>query len=150
MLQVDVVSGHATLAPREETPMGMTMGMCSANGTLAALVDNGDAEDAEDYRLTCDECAALVDISYYEDSDGLCSSCYDACHFDCDGCGDEFHIDERSEEFPKLCVDCGCTKHHDEVELIWSQIEDVVGAWDGEDNEISRLKKLLAYARRLK
>ena len=28
-----------------------------ANGSLAALLDNGDIEDADDYRLCCDECA---------------------------------------------------------------------------------------------
>lgn len=124
--------------------------MCSANGSLAALVDNGDIEDAEDYRVTCDECATLITIDYHDDHDGLCEACYDACHFDCQECGDEFHTDERSEEFPKLCVECGCSKHHDEVESIWSQIEDVVGGWDGDDDELPRLKKLLAYARRLK
>ena len=32
------------------------MGMAMANGQLAALLDNGDIEDAEDYRITCDEC----------------------------------------------------------------------------------------------
>lgn len=130
--------------------MGLTMGMCSANGSLAALLDNGDIEDAEDYRLCCEECAALITIDYHDDHDGLCEACYDAVHFDCTECGDEFHRDERSEEFPKLCVECGCSKHHDEVESIWSQIEDVVGTWDGEDDELPRLKKLLAYARRLK
>lgn len=54
--------------------MGMTMGMCSANGTLAALVDNGDIEDEDGYRVVCDECAALITIDYYDDHDGLCEA----------------------------------------------------------------------------
>ena len=130
--------------------MGMTTGMCSANGSLAALLDNGDIEDADDYRVCCGECATLITVDYHDDHDGLCEACYDACHFDCPECGDEFHADERSEEFPRLCVECGGEKHTQIVDELNDQFSAVIGDWDGDDDEIVKLRKLLSYARRLK
>lgn len=130
--------------------MGLTLGMCNANGTLAALLDNGDIEDEDDYRLCCDECKALITVDYHDDHDGLCEACYDAVHFDCTECGDEFHVDEQSEEHKGYCVDCGCSKHAEEVESLNDEINDVMGSWDGDEDEIAKLRKLLAYARRLK
>ena len=130
--------------------MGMTMSICSANGTLAALVNNGDIEDADDYRVVCDECANLITIDYYDDHDGLCEDCYGAVHFDCTECGDEFHRDEQSDEFKGYCVECGRSKHAEEVESLNDEISDVIGSWDGDDDEIQKLRKLLSYAKRLK
>ena len=121
-----------------------------ANVTLRDLVDNGDVEDAADYRVTCDECATLITSDYYDEHDGLCDACHASVHATCGECGGEFHLDEMSDEFPKLCVDCGCEKHTAVADELWEEITDHVGSWSGEDDEIARLKKLLAYAKRLK
>jgi hypothetical protein len=33
---------------------------------------------------------------------------------------------------------------------LWSAIEEIAGGWDGDEDEIAKLKKLLAYAKRQK
>lgn len=121
-----------------------------ANVTLRELLDNSAVEDAADYKLTCDECAALISEDTYSTLDGLCEACHDACHFTCAECVGEFHQDDRSEYYPKLCAECGAAKRTEIADGLWSEIEDLAGSWVGEDYEIERLKKLLNYARRMK
>jgi hypothetical protein len=53
------------------------------------------------------------------------------------------------DEYKTLCLDCGCSKHTEIADRIWSAIEDLAGSWGGEESEISNLRKLLAYARKL-
>ena len=91
----------------------------------------------------------LITVDYHDDHDGLCGMLQRG-PLPCGECGDEFHIDERSEEYPKLCAECGSEKHHDEVRVDLEPDQETVGGWDGEDDELPRLKKLLAYAKRLK
>ena len=80
---------------------------------------------------------------------GLCDRCYDAVHFTCGECGEEFHCDDVSSDYPELCTDCGSTKRTEVADALWSEIEDLAGSWSGEDTEIPNLKKLLAYAKQL-
>ena len=96
------------------------------------------------------QCAALVGEDTYSMYDGLCDACHAAMYFTCDACGEEFHLDEMSAEFPKFCVDCGCEKHRQIVEELNDRLTEVIGSWDGEETEIGRLRKLLSYAKRLK
>ena len=117
---------------------------------LRELIDNDEAEDADDYRVVCDECAALVGEDTYSMYDGLCDACHAAMYFTCDACGEEFHLDEMVAEFPKFCVHCGCEKHRQIVEELNDRLTEVIGSWDGEETEIGRLRKLLSYAKRLK
>jgi len=41
-------------------------------------------------------------------------------------------------------------KRTEVADELWSEIEDLAGSWSGEDYEITRLWKLLAYATKLK
>jgi hypothetical protein len=114
------------------------------------LPDFGEMQDSADYRVTCDECAALIAEDEYDANDGLCDTCNAKVHFTCDECGEEFHEDERSEYDPKLCEECGSAKRTKVADDLWEEITDLAGSWSGEEWEIPNLKKLLAYARRLK
>jgi len=73
------------------------MSVSLANITLWHLHDNDEAEDAADYRVTCDDCATMISETQYGEHDGLCDRCYDAVHFTCDACGGEFHCDDHHE-----------------------------------------------------
>ena len=130
------------------------MSMSSANMTIWKLIDNDDAMYAEHYQVTCDECATLVSEDQYEDQydehDGLCDRCYDAVHFTCAECGEEHHCDDHHTTYPSLCDGCGDTKCREVADELWALIEDLVGSWSGEDTEITRLQKLLKYAKKLK
>jgi methionyl-tRNA synthetase len=125
-------------------------GIAEANILIWRLLDNSDAEEADGYQVACDECAALVSEDVYSENDGLCNACNAAVHFTCEACGEEQHVDDRSEEYPTLCVSCGSDKHTKAADNLWSELEDLAGSWSGEDCEISNLKKLLAYAKRLR
>jgi hypothetical protein len=126
------------------------MSVAQANMAVWRLLDNEEAQDAEDYQVTCDERGGLITEDDYGERDGLCEACHAAVHFTCDECGEEFHLDEQSEEFPRHCVGCGCDKHTKIADGLLSELEDLAGSWSGEEYEISRLRKLLAYAKRLK
>jgi DNA-directed RNA polymerase subunit RPC12/RpoP len=127
-----------------------TMCLATANLTIWRLLDNSEAEDAEDYLVTCDDCGALITDDEYSANNGLCGGCNAAVHFTCGECKEAFHVDDRSDEFPLLCTDCGSAKHTELADGLWSELEDLAGSWSGEDFEIGRLRKLLAYAKRLK
>ncbi len=126
------------------------MSLADANLAIWRLLDCGEAEDAEDYRVTCDECGGLVDEDVYGENDGLCEACHAAVHFTCKDCGHEYHTDDQSDEFKGVCTDCGSSKRQELADGLWSELEDYVGSWSGEDYEISSLRKLLAYAKRLR
>jgi hypothetical protein len=114
----------------------------------AALVILDNAEEVDWW--PCDECGQPYPPDEDGESDGLCEACYDACHFTCDSCGEHKHQDDRSDEFPELCTSCGCDKHTEVADGLWAELEDLAGSWSGEDYEIKNLKKLLAYAKRLR
>jgi hypothetical protein len=59
-------------------------------------------------------------------------------------------VDHRSGEFPKLCVDCGSSKHTEVVEALNDELSEVIGKWDGDDDEVAKMRRLLAYAKRLR
>ena len=126
------------------------MSVSNANITLWHLHDNDEAEKAEDYRVTCDDCATLITEDQYGEHDGLCRGCYDSVHCTCTMCGEEFHCDDHHETYTDLCDGCGETKRTEVADELWSKIEDLAGSWSGEETEISRLQKLLKYARKLK
>lgn len=63
------------------------MSISLATIALWRLMDDNEAQYAEDYRVTCDECASLISEELYGEHDGLCPLCYDAVHFTCDECG---------------------------------------------------------------
>lgn len=126
------------------------MSMSEANVLLWRLLDNSEAEEAEGYNVACDECAGLVNEDEYSENDGLCTACHGKVHFVCPSCGDTFHQDDRSKDYPELCVDCASERHRTVADGLWSELEELAGIWSGEDHEIERLKKLLNYARRLK
>jgi hypothetical protein len=127
------------------------MALALANMALWHLVDNTEAEEADDFLVTCEgeDCAALMTEDEYADRDGLCPRCYAACHFTCTECGKEYPEDDRSEEFPKLCQDCGDAKHGELVEELKGRLDEVLGEWDGDEGELDRLRKLVAFARKL-
>ena len=79
------------------------MSMSKAERTALAwrLLDNAEAEDAEGYMVACDECARLISEDEYGETDGLCAACHAACHFLCAACGEEHHLDDRSEDYPR-------------------------------------------------
>jgi len=126
------------------------MSISLANITIWSLVDNDDAMYGANYRVTCDECATLIGEDQYGEHDGLCETCYDSVHFTCGECGGEFHCDDHHETYRDLCEECGSAKRTEETDELWAEIEDHAGSWSGEDSEITRLQKLLAYARQLK
>lgn len=65
-------------------------------------------------------------------------------------CGEEYHCDDHHTTYPSLCDGCGDTKCREVADELWALIEDLVGSWSGEDTEITRLQKLLKYAKKLK
>jgi len=52
------------------------MSVAEANIALWRLTDNSEAQDAEGYEVTCDECGVLVNEDAYGERDGLCEACY--------------------------------------------------------------------------
>ncbi len=127
-----------------------------ANRTIEILIDEDDEcpEDAVDYGTVCDgrdDCITLVSVNGddYDDHDQQCQACWDSTHFYCRECDEEFHHDEEHEQFKGYCVDCGCSKHQEKGDELWTEIEDIAGSWSGDDDEIMKLKKLLAYVKKL-
>ena len=126
------------------------LSMSNANIALWQLMDDSLAQDAEDYMVTCDKCAALITEDQYGEHDGLCEACHDAVHFTCPECGETYHCDEHHDTYTDLCENCGAVKREVIADGLWSEIEDLAGSWLGEATEISKLQKLLAYAKKLK
>jgi hypothetical protein len=127
------------------------MALALANMALANMVDNDEVQDDPSYLVTCDgdSCAALMTEDEYGDRDGLCPTCWAACHFRCTECREEFHEDDRHDTRKGCCVECGCARDQEEKDSLWSELEGIAGEWDGLDDEISKLRKLVAYARKL-
>jgi len=126
------------------------MTMSLANTAIWSLVDNDDAMYGENYRVACDDCATLISEDQCGSHDGLCDRCYDAVHFTCSACGEECHTDDCHATYKDLCEGCGSAKRTEVADELWSEIEDLAGTWSGEETEITNLKKLLAYAKKLK
>jgi len=126
------------------------MSISIANIVFWSLMDDSEAQDAEDYQVTCDDCATMISEDKYDQYDGLCEACYDSVHFTCSACGEEFHCDDHHEIYRDLCEECGDMKRTEVADELWSEIVDLAGSWSGEDYEIARLRKLLAYAGKLK
>jgi hypothetical protein len=126
------------------------MSISLANIAIWSLMDNDDAMYDENYRVTCDDCAILISEDRYGTHDGPCDRCYDSVHFTCSECGGEFHCDDHHETYTVLCEGCGDTRRTQQTDELWAEIEDLAGSWSGDDTEISKLQKLLKYARKLK
>ncbi len=54
------------------------------------------------------------------------------------------------------CDECGCEMTQDEYDErqeisdgLWSEIEDLVGSWSAETYEVSNMRRLLAFAKKL-
>lgn len=125
------------------------MAVSLANIAIWKLIDNTEAQDTEDYRVTCDDCATMIDEDTYDSNDGLCPTCDALVHFTCSECNETFHTDDHSEYGECLCTECGIAKQMQEADELWAEIEDLAGSWSGEDNEISNLRKLLNLAKKL-
>jgi hypothetical protein len=129
----------------------MSNRMLMANHKLYGLLaeHNDPIIDADNFRPTCDDCGQLTDQDVCDDHDGQCQACYDASHFKCKECGEVYENDSKHEEFPQYCVDCGQTRHDTIVETLKEKLESAVDLLANHDDEIDRLKKLLALARKL-
>jgi len=126
------------------------MSISLANITIWNLMHDSEAQDADDYQVTCDECATLISEDQYGEHDGLCEACYDSVHFTCGECSGEFHCDDHHATYSDLCEECGCSERSQLADELWAEIEDLAGSWSGEDDGISKLQKLLKYAKKLK
>ena len=127
------------------------VGIFRANLKLYGLLDN-EVEDADDYKQTCQEgedCITLVDLDEASEHDGACQKCWNATHFDCCECNAEFHHDDEHESCKGYCVECGCAKLREKADDLWESIESIVGGWADEADEISKLKKLLSYVKKM-
>ncbi len=100
--------------------------------------------------VKCDDCDAMITQEEYDAQDGWCQKCYVACHRVCKRCHEVIHVDDMSEEFLLCCQVCADDEHSEIADDLWeNQITDLVGTWTGESYEIPRLRKLLAYAKKL-
>jgi hypothetical protein len=100
--------------------------------------------------VECDDCPAMITQEEYDAQDGWCKDCYAKTHFTCKRCHEVNHVDDRGEEFPLCCNSCDSDEHQEIADDLWeNQITDLVGSWSGESYEIPRLRKLLAYVKRL-
>ena len=126
------------------------MSISLANIAIWSLMDDSEVQDAEDYRVTCDDCAILISETQYEAHDGLCDRCYDSVHFTCSECSGEFHCDDHHETYTDLCEECGYSRRTQLADELWAEIEDLAGSWSGEPDENYKLQKLLKYTKKLK
>jgi len=124
----------------------------------AALADlilehNEAAQEAEDFRFLCPECAAGWTIDNRdpeEDDDAVCEACWAKANFTCAGCHQDCAIDDRHQQYPEYCTSCGDEHHAERVQDERSELDKILADWMDTEGELTKLKKLIAYAKRLK
>jgi hypothetical protein len=100
--------------------------------------------------VACDDCDELLSQEEYNEQDGYCSKCHAKHYRRCRRCKEEYHESDAHKEFPDCCDSCGDEEHTERADDLWeNQITDLVGSWAGEEYEIPRLRRLLAYAKQL-
>lgn len=128
------------------TELSLPVRLRTADSELALPSSNEDM-DEDNYRALCDCGQWALDVE--DNDDNLCRDCWDLCHFRCERCQEEFHIDDRSEEFPDCCAECGADRHTELIDGLLMELDEETESWDGGDDEIELLLKLVAYAKRL-
>jgi len=97
----------------------------------------------------CEECGERITLAEVEEHGGYCPRCYGKFFRVCARCHDHYHVDDMGEEFPDVCCDCQEDQHTEVADALWEEVTDLVGSWSGEEYEIPRLRRLLAYAKQL-
>lgn len=128
-----------------------------ANVELIDLLErnNEPALEADDFRYACLECGAL-ELEDDPENYGIevCDECWSESHFDCKVCNGEFDNDDMHDKHKGLCCDCGDEREADErseeIEELRSEIDDMLSFWDGDDNEVEKLRKAVKALKKIK
>jgi hypothetical protein len=112
---------------------------------------NDEAIEADDFRYACPDCGKLALADDPEDDeDATCDACHTATHFTCSTCHEECRLEDRDDRYPTLCSSCGDDHHNGLCEAYRDEIASVLDGWGEDEDELAKLKKVLAYAKRFK
>jgi hypothetical protein len=124
--------------------------LCNADDETGLIQSNDLMREADDFRYACPECGRLELENDPEDGDNeMCEACLEAHRFTCTECDEECDVDDRDERYPTLCTSCGDDHYSGLCEAYRDEITSVLDGWGEDDDELAKLKKVLAYVKRL-
>ncbi len=117
-----------------------------ATATTATVSQTADDEIE---MVECDECGCEMTQDEYDEEEGLCVRCTAKVMRVCKRCNETYHVEDAHTEFAMCCDSCGDDERQEIADGLWSEIEDLVGSWSAETYEVSNMRRLLAYAKKL-